>query len=313
MPSALASARGSVAALADLYVPLKDRLSGWWNGTFSDNKPLGAGDRRLTMDVEADQDGEPKTWSPTRMKIAEDVFGYGFIEPGGAQFARKLLAPADVDPSKTILDLSVSLGGTAIALAREHEVWMEALEPEGRLVERTREFVRKNMLSRRISIKPVDYATFSPKGEKYDVIYSRDRLFCTPHKARIVNQAGSALKKAGKFLIVDYMVASHDNSAPEYGEWIQAEPEKALPWTEVQYQEAIAGAGLKLRASQDFSQQYVEQIESGWQKMLRDLEANEIDRAYVSALIREGELWLARSRALEAGVVKVVRLLASKG
>jgi cyclopropane fatty-acyl-phospholipid synthase-like methyltransferase len=308
-----ASVRGSMAGLVELYVPLKHRLSGWWNGTFSDVKPPGTGDRRLRIDVDANEDGEPKSWSPTRLKIAQDVFGDGFIEPGGAPFARKLLAPADADPSKTILDLSVGLGGTAIAIAREHEVWMEALEPESRLVDRTREFVRSNMLSRRINIKPVDYATFSPKNEKYDVIYSRDRLFTTAHKPRIISQVGSALKKNGKLLIIDYMVASHDNAAPEYQNWIAAEPERAVPWTEARYLEAFSGAGLKLRASQDFSPQYVEQIESGWHKMLRDLEANEIDRAYVNALIREGELWLARSRALEAGVVKVIRLLASRG
>jgi cyclopropane fatty-acyl-phospholipid synthase-like methyltransferase len=302
-----------MAGLVDLYVPLKHRLSGWWNGTFSDVKPPGAGDRRLKIDVDTSEDGEPRIWSPTRLKIVQDVFGDGFIEPGGVSFARKLLAPADADPSKTILDLSIGLGGTAVAIVREHEVWMEALDPESRLVDRAREFVRSNMLSRRINIKPVDYATFSPKSEKYDVMYSRDRLFTTPHKSRIISQIGTALKKNGKFLVIDYMVASHDNAAPEYQNWIAAEPERAVPWTEARYLEAFTGAGLKLRASQDFSPQYIEQIESGWHKMLRDLEANEIDRAYVNALIREGELWLARSRALEAGVVKVIRLLATRG
>jgi cyclopropane fatty-acyl-phospholipid synthase-like methyltransferase len=246
------------------------------------------------------------------MKVAQDVYGEGFIEPGGAQFARKLLAPADADPSKTILDLSVGLGGTAIALAREHEVWLETLEPETRLVDTTRDLVRTNMLSRRISIKPVDYSKFELKSEKYDVIYSRDRLFTTAQKARIIGQAAAALKKTGKLLIIDYMVKSHDNDSEDYRNWIKTEPEKPLPWTETQYQEAIAGAGLKVRASQDFSPQYIEHIESGWQKMLRELESNTIDRAYVNSLIREGELWLARSRVLGAGVVTATRLFATR-
>lgn len=104
------SARPSTIAPADRYVPLKDRLVEWWNGTANKKLPSGADNGVPALAIDIDDDGEPGTWSPARMKIAQDVYGEGFIEPGGAQFARKLMAPADADPSKTILDLSVGLG-----------------------------------------------------------------------------------------------------------------------------------------------------------------------------------------------------------
>lgn len=106
---------------------------------------------------------------------------------------------------------------------------MEALEPESRLIDSIRDLVRTNMLSRKIKIIPVDYASLELKSEKYDVIYSRDRLYATPHKAHIISQAAGALKKGGKLLIVDYMVASRDNSSPDFLHWSEQEPEAPCP------------------------------------------------------------------------------------
>lgn len=296
-------------ALADLYVPLKDRLRAWWTGEPVSPRRSPRDDRRLAIEVD-DDDSPDRIWSPARLQITQDIFGKEFIEPGGATFARELLAPAEIQPDKTVLDLAVGLGGTSFTLVRDQELWMEAIEPDSDLVERVRSLARANMFSRRIKIIQMGYHELTLQWDKYDVIFARERLFTTEHKPQVIKEVGTALKRPGKFLIVDYVVESENSKSDEIKAWIEAEREAVHPWTVAQYAAEFGRSGLKLKDARDFSDRMVEAIEADWQATLRMIEGADVDRAYVSALIREGELWLARSKALKSGELRLARLMA---
>ncbi len=300
------------AVIEDKYIPLKNRLTAWWHGTTENDlmsPPTGAA-FGIESDDNEDDDDPSDGWGPASIAIAEKLWGEGFIEPGSTQFARKLIAPANPDSTKTMLDLTTGLGGTAFMLARENNVWMEAYEPDLVLAEKAREIAQSYMLAKRVPIKHADFATLSLPGKRYDLIYSRERLYTSSHKHRLIQQIASALKPGGQLLITDYVRNDQAGFTQAFNSWVDAEPHVVFPWTASQYTEEIRKAGLKLRTSHDFSERIVEQIHTGWHRMVRSLDSNEVSRKYVNNLLREGEIWLARAKALQSGDVQVIRFIA---
>ena len=152
----------------------------------------------------------PDGWGPSSLAIAEKLWGEGFIEPGSMQLARRIIASANPDSMKTVLDLTTGLGGTAFMLARESSVWMEAYEPNLVLAEKAREIAQSYMLGKRVPIRYADSGTLSLPGKRYDLIYSRERLYTTAHKHRLIQQSAGTLKPGGRLLITGYV--RHDQA-----------------------------------------------------------------------------------------------------
>ncbi len=299
------------AAFEDKYVPLKNRLIAWWHGTTEVDlmKPPSGAAFGIESDID-DEDDSGDGWAASRIDISEKLWGEGFIEPGNTQFARKVMAPVIPDSTKTVMDLTTGLGGTAFMLARENNVWMEAFEPDMNLAEKAREIAQSYMLAKRVPIKHADFATLSLPSKRYDLIYSRERLYTSSHKHRLIQQAAAALKPGGQILITDYVRNDQSGFTQSFNSWVDAEPNVVFPWTSSQYTDEIRKAGLKLRTSHDFSERMVESIHTGWHRMVRSLDSNAVSRKYVDNLLREGEVWLARAKALQSGDVQVTRFIA---
>ncbi len=297
---------------ADNYRPLKTRMLAWWHGTEPDLSTVSAEENDLQIDDpggDADSNG---TWSPTKMKAAQAVWGESFIDPGSAALVRKIMGPVAADPAHTILDLTAGLGGTAFHLAKELNLWMEALEPERELLDKARDLAKSFMLTRRVPLQIVDFSTFRLAATKYDIIYSRERLFAYPQKGRVIKQAAMGLKPNGQILITDYMIRDPNCETDAYNAWLAAEPHKVYPWTSDQYIGELRKAGINIRATHDLSEKILEQIHTGWHKFVKSLDSSKVDRRFVSQVIQEGELWLARAKALQSGEVQVLRIHGNK-
>ena len=308
-PQALPDLPPPEPALAtDNYRPLKSRMLAWWHGTEPDYIPVSAEENDLEKDDASSDDDSNISWSPAKMKAAQAVWGESFIEPGSAALVRKIMGPVAADPAHTILDLTAGLGGTAFHLAKELNLWMEALEPERELLDKARDLAKSFMLTRRVPLQIVDFSTFRLAAAKYDIIYSRERLFGYPQKGRIIKQAAMGLKSNGQILITDYMIKDPDCESDAYKAWLAVETHKIYPWTSDQYMDELRKAGITIRATHDLSEKILEQIHTGWHKFVKSLDSNKVDRQFVSQVIREGEVWLARAKALQAGDVQVLRI-----
>ena len=56
----------------------------------------------------------------------------------------------------------------------------------------------------------------------------------------------------------------------------------------------------------DITSSYISAIQTGWKAMVESLKSGSFSRTYVDTLMAEGQVWLARSRALESGQLRVV-------
>ncbi len=290
----------------DGYIPLKSRLTAWWNGddvkitskthTQKDNRAI---------QVSVDQD--PYRWTVGSVAMAQKIWGKGFAEPGGPAFAKKILSLMKFEPSNSILDLSAGLGGTACILAKEHNLWMDAYEADETLAASGLQFASRHGLSKKVPIQHVDFETLELPEKKYDQIYSRESLYMVKQKKNVIKQIAKALKHKGQILIIDYMLSENSNPA-SVEKWLKSEPQRPHPWTAELYHTAMAHYGISVWSTNDLSEDYIAQIHEGWLAMVEKISNGDFDRKSIDALMREGEIWLNRARAIEAGDLRVKRI-----
>lgn len=297
-----ADSRRNKAADGDI----KRRIAAWWNGTEIESR-----EARKQIEVRAELLPEPNEWTPERFRVVQQIWGEGFMEPGGAALAGKLLGPAKIDSKKTVLDLTVKLGGTMAAITKDANLWMEGFETHPELLKRALNMMNTMGLGSRITVTRVDYHTLDLPKRKYDVIYSRERLFSIADKQSLIEKIGAALKPTGQFLFTDYMAADPEQFETEIKAWTAAERHTVYPWTLELYKATLEQAGYSIWAVHDFSEEFLNQINTGWNRVVRELEAGQLDRKYVDYLMQEGEIWLARAKALESGALKIHRIQAT--
>jgi len=295
-----------LVAEEDGYIPLKSRLNAWWHG---DDVPISTGqsgqpDNRA---IEIDKDLDRCRWPAGSISMVQKLWGDGFAEPGGTAFVKKILSLMKFESSNTILDLSAGLGGTACSLAKEHNLWMDAFEADEALASGGIQFASRHGMSKKVPIKHVDFETLELPKAKYDQIYSREALFMIKNKKNVIKQISKSLKPKGQVLIVDYMLGEKSNRA-NVDKWLNSEPEKPHPWTAELYHTAFDHYGISIWTTNDLSEEYSKRIHEGWLLMIDTISKGGFDRKTIDSLMHEGEIWLNRSRALEAGDLTVKRI-----
>jgi len=62
-----------------------------------------------------------------------------------------------------------------------------------------------------------------------------------------------------------------------------------------------------VRVFEDITDDYVAHINAGWMQALKAVKSGKFSREQVDALMEEGQMWLARSRALQEGRLRLLR------
>ena len=292
---------------ADGYIPLKDRLTAWWHGDDIKVKTRKPRKIQTNKTIEVSENPDPRRWTPDSISMAQHLWGEGFAEPGGPVFAKKCLSLLKFDPSNTILDLSAGLGGTSCILSKEHKLWLDAYEPNEELAIRGHQFASRHGLSQKVPIRHVDFETLELPKTKYDQIFTRDSLFMVEQKRNVIKQIARSLKHKGQILIIDYML-SENNDPASVNQWIESEPEKPYPWTAELYKTALDHYGITVWSVNDMSEEYLEEIHEGWLAMVERISNGDFDRKTIDVLMREGEIWLNRARAIENGDLTIKRI-----
>jgi len=296
----------ALACEEDGYIALKTRLNAWWHGddiTISKKQVRKSDNKAIEVSAEMD----PHQWSANRISMVQKIWGHGFAGPGGPVFAKKMLSLMKFESSNTILNLSAGLGGAACSLAKEHNLWMDAYEADADLAASGIEFSSRHGMSKKVPIKHKDFETLELPKSKYDQIYSCESLFRIKNKKNVIKQIGKSLKHRGQVLIVDYMLGEKCNRT-NVDKWLNSEPEKPHPWTAELYHTAFDHYGISIWTTNDLSEEYSRQIHEGWLLMIDTISKGGFDRKTIDSLMREGEIWLNRSRALEAGDLTVKRI-----
>lgn len=179
------------------------------------------------------------------IKFLEDMWGEGFLSPGGAEEAA-LVVEGLVLSGKTVLDIGCGSGAIAVLLAGDLGAErVIGIDVEAPVVEAARARVDKAGLSDRIDIRLIEPGPLPFDANSFDIVYSKDSIIHIPDKEALCADAFRVLRPGGWFAASDWLT-SHDGApSPEMQEYIRAEDLDFAMASPARYERALQEAGFK--------------------------------------------------------------------
>jgi ubiquinone/menaquinone biosynthesis C-methylase UbiE len=296
-------------------IPLRLRVKAWWEGhdlelrrRELEKKPILTADKHHKVRYE----GPDKEWETARIALMQEVWGPGFAGPGGEERILELVKPLGLNPAMSLLELGAGLGGAARIMADHFGVWVSGLEADPPLAEAGMELSTIAGLAKKAPVNVVDPENLEPQSKAYDCVFSKESLFTVKDKDRLFEVIDLTLKDRGQMLFTDFVLAEPDLSSPAIDAWLAAERVTPRPWALEDYAKVLTHHKLDTRISEDITDETRKQITECWANYMSRVDQTSLDDAMSSALVSEAEMWTRRVKLMEAGDLKVCRILAVK-
>lgn len=284
---------------------LKERFRAWWEGY--DILP---GQRTEALDAPSHDvryEAGPPEWQTARIRLAEALWGEGFITPGGPDYVLSMVKFFGLDPSMSVLDLGAGLGGATRVMSEKFGVWARGLEEDPQLAEAGMALSTKAGMAKRAPVERFNPETLGLKPKSIDCLFSKEYLFRVEHKREMLHALESGLKGRGQFLFTDYVQAKTHHSSELLEAWKEAEPSPAHLWSVQDYQNAFGKLHLDTRVIDDITESFHKMVTQRWAAYMLSVKSDGIDDELASVLMEEAELWTRRMQLLEADEMQLCR------
>jgi len=297
------------------------QLRAWWVGV--DVKDLDAYDRTMAKkasaasatpaaargaaanDIPAKAEVLPEL---SRAELLQMIWGEGFALPGGKDFTARLMSGVELPKGAPLLDITAGLGGGTSAIATQHNVIVEGYETDPYLAEAGQNWTTANGVPTHASVACADPVVQAFTEKTYSAIFARETLFTVPDRKKLLANIVPALKPLGTIVLTDFMLTDRKSGVPEMKAWRDAEPVRALPYTVDEYSELLDQNKFSVRACDDLSTEYIAFIQNGWKRLHSYLQNAKFSPETATMLMNEGNLWLARCKALESGQLRLISI-----
>lgn len=298
----------------------------WWNGYDADELAAYlSGDASeesqaeeaedVSIDVGASEPEEKiKYWGADRIKIIEDIWGVGFLGPGGEEMTNDIVKPFGLNPEHSVLDISAQLGGAPIVISEKFDVWLTGLQIHEDLVEATRRRVSESPVHRKVKIEVLDRNRPKIAKKAFDRILAKDCLYLVEKKALMLKALHNAMRLDGQITIIDYVLPD-DNPVPgAVQKWMEAENDQLFLSPKTVYPEYFDRLKLDMRIQDNISEQYHKEIINAFQQFTERLGQKKATATeeQMAILMHEAELWARRAALLESGEIMAYRYFAIK-
>ncbi len=296
-------------------IPFRLRLKAWWNGYDLALRRTEAAAAALKIDDkkhEVHYEAPTFDWRTARIALVQEVWGPGFVGPGGEEAILNLVKPFCLNPAMSLLELGARLGGAARIMADHFGVWVTGLEADSNLVEAGMELSTMAGLAKKAPIKSFDPEHFEVQPKSFDCVFSRDFFFTVEDKDRLLKMIDFALKDRGQLLFTDFVAAEPGRSTPALQEWIAAEPETPHLWTVEDYTKALAALKFDVRIAEDITADLCKQVTTRWASYMAGVDQSALESEAAAALVDEVKFWTRRVKVMEAGDLKAYRIMGLK-
>lgn len=308
----------------DDYIPFMVRFKAWWEGLepeamierVSDDggkrKPASAS----AIEVDApDPEQDQSNWPDNRLAFCRRLWGKEFevVRPGRADYSVELVRPMALTNQNSLLDLSAGLGGGSRQIHKELGVWVTGMDRDAELAAHADEISNIKGLARQVPVSDFDPETVAFKPSSFDGALMREMLYELPLKSAFLRKVADAVRPFGHIVMTDLML--RDEEAAEdvnVRAWLTKEPETASPAIVGSYTQMLEGLGFDVRVEKDDTKAYTGHITRGWAEFVQGLSREDLTRDFVNQMMKEAEFWMARSRALESGALRLYRIHAIK-
>lgn len=305
---------------------IRERLNAWWHGQALPPNMLPDSGHAPSTEI-PDEGREPReeseeapakanlrterlrAWSPDRIDVCAQLWGQGFISPGGAEYILQLAKPLALDPSMSVADLGAGLGGAGRTMAEEFGAWVTGYESAATLIERGSKFSEMAGFAKKASIRHFD-PEVSVLNRRYDCFFSKENIYTISDKKKLFKDMRASLKPNGQILFTDYVLEDPDDQSASLRDWMNLEPSRPHLWRPGDMVDLLKKLDLDVRIQEDISEEFLSLVVCGWGRLAKTLVPGGGDRAFLGALIDEAELWVRRYAALESGSLRVYRFYA---
>ena len=292
----------------------KTRFKAWWDGVDlsapADEAPS-AEPAPAPEAVEAPPAEIPPLEHPY-VKVAQQIWGEGFIRPGGAEAILTLVKPFALDPSMTVMDFGAGLGGGTRAVSDEFNVWVNGFETDPILAAGGQELsVKKG--AKKAGVELCTVQEFQPKPATYDCIYSSEALYTVPEKEKLLAIFERALKARGQISITDFVRAPGVKADdPRLADFVTRTGKPTQFWLNDDYLGKMKALKFDVRVDEDLTETYRATIIESWVNFTQDAAGTAYAKTHPDELVSEVSLWTKRVAALDSGALQLRRFYAIK-
>lgn len=295
------------------------RLAAWWDGReiaappAEEELPEPKSRTAKEVPLEIELPEVPKeVWTPARIKVAERIWGAGYVSPGGTDHVMQLVKPFGLNPKMSVADLSAGAGGAGRAICETFGMWVTAMEPNDVLAAHGMEESTMAGLAKKVPIIAYDPESVELRPNGFDCVFVKEMFFTVVNKRHLFSSIVKSLKKNGQLLFTDYVLARTDHMEEATQNWAAHEPIRPEMWSIKQIREYLEKQGMEIRIEDDMTDEMCKLILKGWNEAMPNFRPGTFEPELGEALLAEAELWARRLEVLMSGDVRCYRVHAFK-
>jgi ubiquinone/menaquinone biosynthesis C-methylase UbiE len=297
----------------------RERLRAWWDGRdfhaeepkeddLPDPKSRPVKEEKVEVPVEEVRE----LWTPARIKVAERIWGAGYVSPGGTDHVMHLIKPCGLNPKMSFADLNAGAGGAGRAVSETFGMWVTAMEPNEVLAAHGMEQSTMAGMAKKVPVVCYDPESVELRPNGFDCVFVKELFFTVVNKRHFFAAIAKSLKKHGQLLFTDYVLARTDHMEEMTQNWAAHEPVRPEMWSIKQTRDYLEKQGLDIRIEDDMTDEMCALILQGWGEALTNFRPGHFEPELGEALLAEAEHWARRLEVLQSGDVRLYRVHALK-
>jgi hypothetical protein len=248
-------------------------------------------------------------WPPVRLGLAEQLWGEGFLSPGGGAEVLRLAVPMGLSEATSLLLLGAAAGGPPRVLAAELGVWVSAYESDPSLAALAGQRIKRAgaAVAKHATVEPWDPAAPQFHANAFHHAIAFDALHDAPPTV-VLGALREAIKPGGQ-LVLQEMVADAplDPSDVAIAAWSRLERRSPDLPSEAGVTAELQRLHFDVRVAEDQSGRHAGLAVQGWQGLVQSLRGAHPSHLFAEALVNEAELWARRISLIQGGRIRFVR------
>jgi len=245
---------------------------------------------------------------PEAATIRQWLWGPGFAIPGDAAHIEGLVRRCRFAPDAALLDVSAGLGGPARVLARGQQLRVAGLERDPDLARLGMAQSRAEGLAKRAPVRVYDPESFDLPPLQYEGVLCREATYAVRGKERFLRVLKQALTPHGMLVMTDFVLDRAAGDRRRLGDWAPLAAYPPYVWTLERYEDCFKSLGFELDYAADISADYRAMVVEGWTRLAQRAELHALPRHHFLPIIDEAERAMHTLRALDDGLLRVLRL-----
>ena len=259
-------------------------------------------------------DAPAARWTQGRIAVADELWGDGFVFPGGEEEVLRLTVPLGISEASTLLLLGVAAGGAARAVVAGLGAWVSGREADPALVTVASWRLARagKPVAKRAAVAPWDPQDPVFRRRGFDHALALEALRGAPGRpvpvAELLLALAGALRPGGHLVLVDLVATGRlDAADPMVRSWAEVEGRTPDLPTEAGLTAALTELRFDVRVTEDITARHKRLAVQGWNRLVRSLAAAHPDPPRAAAVVAEAEVWIRRLKLMHAGQIRLVR------